>query len=272
LIWGFDANIDKLIQLYIIGVFTSFTLSQAGMVRHWAKELRGVTDPAQRRKIRGSQAINMVGAVMTGLVLIVVFAFKFIHGAWLAVAAMVVMFVVMRSISRYYKRFEEEVSADGITVTLPPRVHGLVLVSRLHKPALRALAFAKVTRPDKLEAVTVAIDDDEIKALREEWERRGISVPLQVLSSPYRETGRPILEYVKRLRKEDPRGVVSVFVPEYVVARWWQQLLHNQSALRLKARLLFTRGVVVVNVPYHLGGGDQGWLAPAEKKSSAAAS
>jgi amino acid transporter len=272
LIVGFDANIDRLIQLYIIGVFTSFTLSQFGMVRHWNRELAAVDDPARRRRIRGSQAINAVGGVVTSVVLVIVFATKVEHGAWLAVAAMIVLFAMMRSISRYYRRIEAEVASEGGTPTLPPRVHAIVLVSRLHKPALRALAFAKATRPDQLEAVTVAADDEDTRALQHEWERRGIQNPLIVLSSPYRDVGRPIVDYVKRLRREDPRGLVSVFIPEYVVPRWWQNLLHNQSAFRLKARLLYTRGVVVVNVPYHIGRGEQGWLTsgePAEQRKPA---
>jgi len=260
LIIGFDANIDALIQLYIIGVFTSFTLSQAGMVVHWKRELAKETDPGKRTRMRGSQAINAFGAGLTAVVLIVVFATKVVHGAWLAVLAMVVLFIVMRAISRYYRRFEREVANVQLTTTLPPRVHALVLVSRLHQPAMQALAFAKATRPDRLEAVTVATDDEETRGLQREWERRGIKVPLVVLSSPYRDVSKPIVEHVARIHARDKRGVVSVFIPEYVVRRWWQQLLHNQSALRLKARLLFTPGVVVVNVPYHIGLADQGWM------------
>ena len=270
LIIGFDANIDKLIQLYIIGVFTSFTLSQIGMVVHWRRELRSEEDPARRRRIRGSQAINTIGAALTSVVLVVVFATKVVHGAWLAVAAMVLMFLIMRGISRYYRRVEQEIASPGTTPTLPPRVHGVVLVSRLHKPALRALAFARVTRPDELEAVTVAASEEDTRRLQREWEEHGISIPLLVLSSPYRDVGRPIVDYVKRLRRDDPRGLISVFIPEYVVPRWWQHLLHNQSAFRLKYRLLFTRGVVVVNVPYHIGGDGESWLA--ERKPSTEAS
>jgi hypothetical protein len=194
------------------------------------------------------------------VVLIVVFATKVVHGAWLAVLAMVVLFVVMRSISRYYRRFEQEVASVKATTTLPPKVHALVLISRLHQPALQALAFAKATRPDRLEAVTVATDDEETRRLQQEWDRRGIKVPLVVLSSPYRDVSKPIVDHVTRIHARDKRGVVSVFIPEYVVRRWWQHLLHNQSALRLKARLLFTPGVVVVNVPYHIGLADQGWM------------
>jgi hypothetical protein len=256
----FDANIDKLIQLYIIGVFTSFTLSQAGMVVHWKRELATTADRAQRRRMRGSQAINAVGTVLTALVLVVVFATKIVHGAWLAVAAMVVLFFLMRGINRYYGRVEAEVASTDWSPTLPPRVHAVVLISRLHKPALRALAFAKATRADRLEAVTVDVDEADTRRLLREWDSRDIQTPLVVLSSPYRDVSRPIIDHVKRLRGLDPHGVVSVFIPEYVVPRWWQNLLHNQSAFRLKYRLLFTRGVVVINVPYHIGRTDMGWL------------
>jgi amino acid transporter len=260
LIIGFDANIDKLIQLYIIGVFTSFTLSQFGMVRHWNRELAGETDGARRRSMRRSQTINLVGAIFTAIVLVVVFATKIEHGAWLAVAAMIVLFFVMRSINRYYARVSAEVTPDETPPTLPSSVHAVVLVSRLHKPALRALAFARATRPDVLEAVTMASDEQETRELLAVWEQRGIPVPLKVLEAPYRDLIRPLTDYIQRLRRDEPRAVIAVFIPEYVTSRWWQNLLHNQSALRFKTRLLFTPGVVAISVPYHLGVASQGWL------------
>ncbi len=262
LIIGFNANLDRLIQLYIIGVFTSFTLSQAGMVRHWNSELRSGVDSEQRRKIRRSQAINLTGAIATAVVLIIVFATKIEHGAWLAVAAMIVLFLIMKGIRRYYLRVEAEImpQEEG-PVTLPSRVHAIVLVSRLHKPALRALAFARATRPDTLVALTVNMDETATRELERQWAKRDIPIPLRIIESPYREVTRPILDYVKGIRRESPRDVLTVFVPEYVVTRWWQYLLHNQSALRLKARLLFTPGVMVVNVPYQLGVASQGWLS-----------
>ncbi len=270
LIVGFEANLDRLIQLYIIGVFTSFTLSQFGMVRHWSRRLRGPDDGGEdagngRRGIRRAQAINAVGAAFTAVVLVVVFATKIVHGAWIAVVAMVVLFVAMRATNRYYRRVTAEVTPtpDEPPVTLPGRVHAIVLVSRLHKPALRALALARAIRPDALTALTLNLDDEETARLRAEWERRRIPVPLTVVEAPYRELNRPLLAYVKQVRAASPRTVVMVFLPEYVVTKWWQQLLHNQSALRFKARLLFTPGVVVVDVPYHLGSSDQGWLGPA---------
>jgi amino acid transporter len=272
LIIGFDANIDKLIQLYIIGVFTSFTLSQFGMVRHWNRELAALSSgaapargtrapsPAGRRAVRRSQAVNLLGAVCTTVVLIDVFVNKVIHGAWIAVLAMVVLFFVMRGINRYYRRVAAEVAAGDEAPTLPPRVHGVVLVSRLNKPTLRAIAFARATRPGELEAVTIAVDPERGAELTTEWNRRGMTVPLRMLDAPYRDILRPLLEYVTQLRRAQPQVVVSVFVPEYITPTWWGHFLQTQSALRIKARLLFTPGVVVVNVPYHLGVPDQGWL------------
>ena len=135
---------------------------------------------------------------------------------------------------------------------LPTRVHAIVLVSKLHKPTLRALAFAKATRPNVLEGVYVSTDPDATSRLLEEWDERNIGVPLKVLHSPYRELVRPIVEYATEIRRANPRGVVAVYIPEYVVGRWWEQLLHNQTALRLKGRLLFTPGVMVTSVPYQL--------------------
>jgi hypothetical protein len=131
-------------------------------------------------------------------------------------------------------------------------VHAIVLVSKLHKPTLRALAFAKATRPNVLEGVYVATDSDATNRLLEEWDERNLDVPLKVLHSPYRELIKPIVQYATEIKQANPRGVVAVYIPEYVVGRWWEQLLHNQTALRLKGRLLFTPGVMVTSVPYQL--------------------
>jgi hypothetical protein len=128
----------------------------------------------------------------------------------------------------------------------------MVLVSTLHKPTLRALAYARATRPDVLEAVTVNVDDADTKRLMREWNQRKLPVPLKVVESPYREITKPVLDYVKRVRSNNPRDVVTVFIPEYVVGHWWEQILHNQSALRLKGRLLFQPGVMVTSVPWQL--------------------
>ncbi|MDI9886393.1 APC family permease [Streptomyces sp. HNM0645] len=255
LVWIYDADSTKLIQLYIVGVFVSFTLSQTGMVRHWNRHLRTERDPAARRRMIRSRAINAFGAFFTGLVLVVVLVTKFTHGAWVALLGMVIFYGTMSAIRRHYDRVSDEIAApvepsdDSVR---PSRVHSIVLVSKVHRPTLRALAYAKLMRSDKLEALSIDVDPAETKALKEEWDRRGINIPLKILHSPYREITRPIIEYVRSLRRESPRDAVSVIIPEYVVGHWWEHLLHNQSALRLKGRLLFTPGVMVTSVPYQL--------------------
>lgn len=255
LTWIYGADSTKLIQLYIVGVFVSFTLSQTGMVRHWNRHLKSETDPAKRRHMIRSRAINTFGAFFTGLVLVVVLATKFTHGAWVALLGMVIFYGTMTAIRKHYDRVATEIAAAEERpdeYVRPSRVHSVVLVSKLHKPTLRALAYAKLLHSNRLEALSVNVDEVETKALKAEWERRGINVPLKILDSPYREITRPVVEYVKGLRSENPRDAVSVYIPEYVVGRWYEHLLHNQSALRLKGRLLFTPGVMVTSVPYQL--------------------
>ncbi|MBU8859611.1 MULTISPECIES: APC family permease [unclassified Micromonospora] len=252
LIVGFQAEVTKLIQLYIVGVFVSFTLSQAGMIRHWNRHLRNERDPEARRRMIRSRAINTFGMAMTGVVLIIVLATKFLLGAWIAIVAMAVMYVVMLGIRRHYDRVAEELEPTEQRGVLPARNHAIVLVSKLHKPTLRAVAYARATRPDTLTAVTVNVDEQDTRDLQADWERRELPVPLTVIDSPYREITRPILNFVASVRRESPRDVVTVFIPEYVVGRWWENLLHNQSALRLKGRLLFEPGVMVTSVPWQL--------------------
>ncbi|MFD5468497.1 APC family permease [Kitasatospora sp. NPDC127059] len=268
LIIAFNADPTRLIQLYIVGVFVSFNMSQSGMIRHWTRLLRTETDPAKRRHMQRSRAINGFGLVMTMAVLIVVLVTKIGH-AWIAIAAMVVLFVMMKGIRRHYDRVSDELIAaeEPDDVVLPTRVHAIVLVSKLHKPALRALAYARLARAQTLEAVTVNVDAADTAALRREWDERGIEVPLKVLDSPYREITGPVLDYVKNLRRSSPRDVVAVYIPEYVVGHWYEHLLHNQSALRLKGRLLFKPGVMVTSVPWQLESSERrkpqkAWSAP----------
>ena len=253
LIVAFEASVTRLIQLYIIGVFTSFTFGQAGMVRHWNRLLDSGAVTAERRSaVLRSRAINALGASLTGLVLVIVTVTKFTHGAYLVLIAMPILYLIMRSIHDHYERVAEELEPDDEVVPLPSRNHAIVLVSKVHNPTLRALAYARATRPHDLTALTVAVDPKEARALQEQWERRELPVPLTILDSPYREITRPVLDYVRDVRRSSPRDVVTVFIPEYVVGHWWEQLLHNQSALRLKTRLLFQPGVMVTSVAYQL--------------------
>ncbi len=254
LIVAFDAEVTRLIQLYIVGVFVSFTTSQIGMIRHWNRHLQTTVDRADRARMQRSRVINLLGAAVTGVVLVVVLITKFLLGAWIAIAAMVGVFLLMQGIRNHYTAVAAELapSDDSSDVLLPSRVHALVLVSKIHRPTLRALAYARATRPSYLEGISVNVDADETAALQAEWERREIPVPLKSLDSPYREITRPVVDYVRSIRRNSPRDVVMVYIPEYVVGHWWEQLLHNQSALRLKARLLFTPGVMVASVPWQL--------------------
>ena len=250
LIVAFDASVARLIQLYILGVFLSFTLSQAGMVRHWSDLIREAPDD-QRRALRHKQAVNGLGAVATGVVFVVVLVTKFAAGAWIVVVAAPLLFVAMKSVSRHYRGLGARLAPTAAGATLPARIHTVVLVSNLLAPTLRALAFAEASNPATLRAVTVEADEGD-DPLGREWSERGVPMPLVVIDSPYRETVRPVLRYVRQLLRENPGDVVSVVIPEYVVEHWWQNLLHNQTALRLKGRLLFEPSVTVTSVPWVL--------------------
>jgi amino acid transporter len=255
LIVAFNAEVTRLIQLYILGVFLSFTLSQAGMVRHWAGELRQ-RPPSERGALRRKQLVNGTGAVVTGLVFVIVLVTKFAAGAWIVVLAAPLLFLVMKAIAMHYRQLSDELRAGPSGVALPSQVHAVVLVSNLLAPTLRALAFAQATAPASLRAVTVAVEGAE-DPLPAEWRERGVPVPLVVIESPYRETVRPVQLYVRQLRRDYPGDVISIIIPEYVVGHWWQNLLHNQTALRLKARLLFEAGVTVTSVPWVIGAPEQ---------------
>lgn len=248
----FGAEVTKLIQLYIVGVFVSFVLSQTGMIKHWTRHLKSETDKSQRVRMQRSRVINSIGLAMTATVLIIVLITKFAAGAWIAIVAMVAIFIVMKMIRKHYDSVAAELEEQEWDGVLPSRTHSIVLVSKLHMPTMRALAYARATRPDTLEAITVNVDEPDTRALVREWEKSDVTVPLKVIESPYREITKPVLDYVKRVRRDAPRDVVTVFIPEYVVGHWWEQILHNQSALRLKSRLLFQPGVMVTSVPWQL--------------------
>ena len=251
LIVAFDASVTRLVQLYILGVFLSFSISQAGMVKRWTRQLR--TAPlGEQRRMRRDRIVNGTGGLVTAVVLVIVVVTKFSHGAWLVMIAVPLFYAVMVGIHRHYARLDSRMAPAPGGVRLPTRVHAIVLVSRLHAPAMQALAFARATRPDHLEALHVQTDRSDVPALQKGWAERGIQVPLVCLESPYRDVTQPVLDHVRTLRRSSPRDIVAVFVPEYVVTHWWEALLHNQSALRLKVRLRQEHGVIVISVPMQL--------------------
>jgi amino acid transporter len=253
LIIAFDASVTHLVQLYILGVFLSFTISQAGMVRHWGRCLRTAA-PGERGAMHRSRILNAVGATVTAVVLVIVVLTKFSHGAWLVMIAIPLFVLLMVGIHRHYERTERRQAAPPGGVTLPARVHAVVLISRLNAPAMQALAFARAARPSTLVGLHVQTERSNIEALAADWDRRGIPVPLVLVESPFRDVTGPAVDYVKRLHAEHPGDMIAVYVPEYVVSRWWETLLHNQSAIRLKTRLLFVPGVVTTSVPTLLAG------------------
>lgn len=248
LILLFDASVTRLVQLYILGVFLSFTISQAGMVRHWGRRL-ATAQGAERRQILRSRAVNGVGAAVTAAVLVIVVLTKFSHGAWLVIIAIPAFVALMLAIHRHYEQVDLRLAAPAGGVALPSRVHGVVLVSRIDASSLQAIAYARATRPSTLVALHVLTDRSDVDQLTRTWEDRRIQVPLTMVESPFRDLTTPIVDYVRGVRRDSPRDIVAVFVPEYVVTRWWEALLHNQSALRLKARLLFVPGVISISVP-----------------------
>ena len=253
IVYAFDASVTRLIQLYILGVFTSFTLGQLGMIKHWTKLISISKDKEEKNKMIRSRIINSIGFTLTSTVLVIVLVTKFTHGAWMVVVAIPLLMGIMSSIFYYYKKVNNELSlADDSMQVLPSRVHGIVLVSKMHKPTMRAIYYARATRPSTLEAITVRANEKETEELVKQWQNLEIPVQLKVLDSPFREVTKPILDYVKSIRRESPRDAISIFIPQYVVGHWWEQLLHNQSAIRLKSRLLFTPGVMVVSVPWQL--------------------
>ncbi len=248
-----EARVGPLLDLYLVGLFTSFTLAQVGMARHWGLQLR-TSRRASRRGPAAGRGLAVVAALLTGTVLLVLLVVKVPNGAWASVVAMVLLGLAMHRIHGHYDLVSEEVALpdDEGPEAMPARVHAVVLVSRLTRPVTRALAYARATRPSTLEAVTVATDPAAARELAEQWAHRRVGVPLRVLDSPYREVSRPLVEHVKALRAKGPRDVVTVFLPEYVVAHWWEAVLHNRSNLWLRARLSATPGVMVVSVPWQL--------------------
>jgi hypothetical protein len=177
---------------------------------------------------------------------------KFLLGAWVAVALMGVSYLGMSLVQRHYASVADEVAVDGVSsrVTLPSRVHAIVLVAHVNRTSLRAVTYARAANPDVLEGVTVDVDPKATRALMDDWEHYEIPVPLRVLDSPYREIARPVLEYVRGIQRTSPRDVVAVYVPEYVVRHWWERLLHNTSTAKLVEQLSLMRGVMITRVPW----------------------
>ncbi len=250
LLIGFHAELTKLIQMYIIGVFISFTLGQSGMIVHWTRELR--KKEGNRRQLEVSRAINTLGALSTGSVLIVVTATKFSHGAWIVFATLPILIYTMYRIKMYYRHVDNQTRLDGKTVFGSPADHAIVLISRLHKPALKALDYAIAANHQSLEAVHVNMGEGEWERLHRAWKRQDIRVPLTMVESPYRMVSTPLIDYIRAHREAHGSEVVTVYVPVYVYGHWWEGILHNRRTQRMRNRLMLFPGVEVTLVPWLL--------------------
>ncbi len=236
----FNASVTRLIQLYVVGVFVSFTLSQLGMIRHWNKRLRLPQNGSDRSKVLRSRSVNIIGFMMTGFVLAVVLVTKFTHGAWITVLLIALVFTIQRLIRRHYDTIRGQLRVEDWHTrrALPSRVRALVLVSNLSKPSMRAIATARAQAPINLEIVSVVSDLEEEKHIRREWKESGLPVPLTLVASPFRDITQVVISYVRSRRQRSPEEMLVVYIPEFLVRHWWENILHNQMALRLSRSLL----------------------------------
>ena len=255
LIVGFNAQVTHLIQLYVVGVFISFPLSQLGMIRHWNRELRLPQNGTDRRRVLRSRAVNIVGFMMTGFVLVIVLLTKFTHGAWITLLMIAVVFGVQRAIRHHYDLIRGQLRVDdwGAKRALPSRVRALVLVSNLSRPSMRAIGAARAASPSSLEIVSVVSDAAEEAHIRSEWKESGLPVPLTLVSAPYRDVTRVVVSYVRALRRRSPGEMLVIYIPQFLVQHWWENIMHNQTALRMHNALMGVPGVVLTTVPWKLG-------------------
>jgi len=269
LVWAFRGDTSRLIPLYAVGVFLSFTLSQSGMVVHWWKE--GAAERAKQRQAdaepsdaaesddsggkshwRKSILVNGIGALATFVVLMVFIATKFIHGAWVVVVVIPILVIMFLRIHSHYLEVAKQLSTEGLQQLRPIHHEVIVPISGIHRGVIAALEYAKSIAPHHVTAVYINLDEESTRKLREKWEQWGSGVNLVVLASPYRSLVRPLMNYIDRVTRRSRGDVVTIVLPEFVPAKWWQNLLHNQNSLVLKGALLFRKGIVVTNVPYHL--------------------
>lgn len=240
----FQGDTHALIPLYAIGVFVSFTLSQAGMVKRWLVK--------QGEHWRGKLVVNGVGAVTTGIATIIIATTKFVQGAWIVFLLVALIILMFRNIRSHYKAVSEQVSLSRDS--RPPRPRRnivLIPIGGVNRSVVRAVDYAR-SRGGEIRAILVDVDKEETALTEIQWAQWGCGVPLIVLPSPYRSILGSILNYIEELRQKDPDCWITVVVPEILPARWWQNILHNQRALMLKAALLFKDRVVLTDVPFHL--------------------
>jgi hypothetical protein len=247
---GFGGQTSRMIPLYAVGVFTAFTLSQGGMIARWLR----LKEVGWQRGL----AINLVGATATGVVTVVVGLTNFLKGAWIVILLIPVLIMIFRAIYRHYATAAGELAAQ--TPLDPSDIQHTVIVpvAAVNRVARQTLAYAR-SISDNVSAVHITDDEAEIEAMRRAWKELGTDVPLVIIESPYRSLVGPLLAYIDEIDRQRPDDTLTIVLPEYIARHWWEQLLHNQTALRIKAALLFRPGTVVTSVPYHL---ERGTPAP----------
>lgn len=254
----FQANLTNLIQLYIIGVFVSFSLGQIGMVRHWRRLLRETHRrplsevAAERRSAIVSLSINSLGAVMTVSVLIIVTITKFTHGAWMVFFAIPVLALLMLGVKRYYRDVEKEIAIEDTTHFGSRGDVAIVLVNRMQKPVIKALDYAIAARHEKTIALHVALTPEDGQVLQRQWQEYKIPVPLVIVDSPYRTFAQPVEQYIRKYREKHGPAVVTVYLPQYIVGHWWESVLHNRRSRRMANQLMLVHGVSITLVPWLL--------------------
>ena len=252
LVWLLKGNPDMLLPLYALGVFLGFTISQVGMVTHWAK-LREL-EPHWHYKA----AINGVGATASAIVMLDIAITKFSHGAWIVVVIIPIMVFTFMNIHRHYIGLQAKLAASRLDAVLPSKHHAVVLVSSLHKGVVQALRYARLISGDRVEALTVDLGSDgfnespSMQKMRADWMHYGMGIPLRSVPSPFRRIVEPIQDEIERFQQVEPDVCLTVILPEYVPSKWWQRFLHNQMALRIKAMLMMKRGVIVTTVRMHV--------------------
>lgn len=259
----YQANLTNLIQLYIIGVFVSFTLGQIGMIRHWRRGLKAIRSlPADERSgkavrtelfgLRKGLFINSLGATMTASVLIIVTITKFTHGAWLIFLAIPILSFLMIGVHRYYRDVDHEIAMDDRTHFGSTGDVALILVNKLQKPVVKAVDYALAAKHDKTFAVHISVTKEDAAALEAEWRAHRMPIPLKIVESPYRTYASPIAEFVKKYREQHGSAVITVYLPQYIVGHWWESLLHNRRARRIAQQLMLVHGVSITLVPWLL--------------------
>ncbi|WP_454112631.1 APC family permease [Microbacterium aurum] len=250
----FQARLTTLIQLYIIGVFVSFSLGQLGMVKHWRRELRLLSRKAvaDRRAAAVGLFINALGATFTIVVLVIVTITKFTHGAWLVFLAIPVLSFLMVGVHRYYRDVEHEITMDDQAHFGSSGDVAIVLVGRLQKPVVKAIDYALAAKHDKTLAVHIAVTADDAREVQDDWEFHHMPVPLLVIESPYRQYAAPLAQFITEYRKKHGSSIVTVYLPQYIVGHWWESLLHNRRARRIAQQLMLVHGVQITLVPWLL--------------------